>query len=205
MYIRNGQPFDIHQRHEIDGVHYPAEWFGVPEHLETLAIYKVTDLAPPAVEANQIAEQEGYEQVVGGGWRARWRVRAKNLGEMAQDAEALKAAKVVKAAEINAAWDKANGTSFIYKGKAVRCDASSTIDIFGTATNILLLGAFPDGFPGVWKYMDDSYEAMPTIEDFKPLYAAFTQAGVGNFVHAQTLKDRVAAATSLAELDAISW
>ncbi|WP_166454928.1 DUF4376 domain-containing protein [Duganella aquatilis] len=100
---------------------------------------------------------------------------------------------------------EANGTTFPYLGKHIQCDLTSTIDLMGTANQVALLGTFPPDFPGAWKAYDNTYIPLPTVEDFKALYEAFTQRGSLNFQHAQELKAAVAAASTLDELDAIAW
>jgi hypothetical protein len=53
--------------------------------------------------------------------------------------------------------------------------------------------------------LDNSYIPLPTVEDFAPLYSAFTQRGSLNFMHAQDLKAAVAAATTVEQVAAVVW
>lgn len=123
------------------------------------------------------------------------------LGYLAE----LDEAKQKMNARINGWRAEANGTTFPFNGKHVQCDLTSTIDLMGTANQIALHGTFPPDFPGAWKAYDNTYIPLPTVEDFKALYEAFTQRGSLNFLHAQELKMRVAAALTQAQLDVIEW
>jgi hypothetical protein len=117
----------------------------------------------------------------------------------------LAALKVAKNAEINRWRDEANATSFPYAGKLIAVDFVSYKDIMVTAGNISLFGTFPPDWPGGWKAMDNTYIAMPTIDDFKAMYAAMTQRGLNNFTHSQALKAAKDAATTPEEVAAIVW
>jgi hypothetical protein len=64
---------------------------------------------------------------------------------------------------------------------------------------------FPESFPGAWKTADNTYIPMPSIDDFKAMYAAMTLQGAANFNHAQALKIQVANATTLQGVAAIRW
>ena len=122
-----------------------------------------------------------------------------------EEANALPNAKIAKNADINQWREDANLTSFPHLGKVVSCDNLSRSDIDGVAGNIALFGTFPAGFPGAWKATDNSYIMMPTIQEFKDMYASMTAQGSENFAHSQSLKTALAAATTQAEIDAIVW
>jgi hypothetical protein len=121
------------------------------------------------------------------------------------EADRLVQAKAERLADINRWRAEANATTFPFAGKHIQCDALSTVDILGTALSIALTGAFPPDFPGAWKALDNSYIPLPTVEDFAPLYSAFTQRGSLNFMHAQDLKAAVAAATTVEQVAAVVW
>jgi hypothetical protein len=99
----------------------------------------------------------------------------------------------------------ANQTYFTFQGKQIACDQLSRSDIDGVAGEIALTGAFPDGFPGAWKATDNSYVLLPTVDDFKSMYSAMTAQGAANFIHAQTLKAAIEAATTVEEVKAVVW
>lgn len=115
---------------------------------------------------------------------------------------ALKAAKNLKINEWRAA---ANGTTFPFNGKHIACDEVSFKDIASVAGYIGLFGTFNPGFPGAWKYTDNTYVAMPTVEAFKAMYHAMTQQGSLNFQYAQGLKFLLEMATTPETIEAITW
>jgi hypothetical protein len=73
------------------------------------------------------------------------------------------------------------------------------------ANSIALTGAFPAGFPGAWKATDNSYVMLPDTDAFKAMHASMTAQGTANFIHAQTLKTALAAATTEEQVSAIVW
>lgn len=121
------------------------------------------------------------------------------------EATLLAKAKAAKSQQINEWRAAANATTFPYLGKHIQCDMLSTIDLMGTANAIALTGSFPPGFPGAWKTLENTYIPLPSVDDFKALYEAFTQQGALNFQHAQDLKAAVAAAATEDQLSAIVW
>lgn len=117
----------------------------------------------------------------------------------------LVAAKASKNLQINQWRAAANQSYFTYAGKQIACDALSRSDIDALANSIALTGAFPVGFPGAWKAMDNSYVAIPDVGTFKAMHAAMTAQGTVNFGHSQTLKAALAAATTVEQIEAIVW
>jgi len=114
-------------------------------------------------------------------------------------------AKAAKNAEINGWRANANQTTFPHGGKLVACDALSRSDIDAVANSVALTGAFPVGFPGAWKATDNSYIMLPNVDAFKAMHASMTAQGTINFVHSQSLKAALAAATTLEQVNAIVW
>ena len=123
----------------------------------------------------------------------------------ANPADVLALAKLDKKLQVNAWREQANNKTFPHNGKHVAIDALSTKDLMITTGHIALFGTFPDNWPGGWKYTDNTYEPMPTIEEFKLMYKSLSNQGTNNFSHSQALKALVDAATNIAELDAIVW
>lgn len=117
----------------------------------------------------------------------------------------LAAAKTAKNNQINAWRAAANQTSFTHSGRQIACDALSRSDIDAVAGSIALNGAFPAGFPGAWKATDNSYVMLPDVDAFKSLYASMTLQGAMNFSHAQTLKGQLAGATTIEQVNALTW
>lgn len=117
----------------------------------------------------------------------------------------LEAAKTSKNLEINTARAAANSRTFPHDGHNFACDALSRSDIDGINGYVALNGDFPAQFPGVWKTVANGYYPLPDIEAWKAFYAAMVATGAANFAHAQALKARLVAATTIEEVEAISW
>lgn len=120
-------------------------------------------------------------------------------------ADVLADLKAKKNADINRWRAEANSSTFTHLGKVIACDMLSRSDIDGVAGSISLTGAFPVGFPGAWKAADNTYIMMPTIDDFKAMYASMTAKGAENFAHSQALKAALALAETRADFEAIVW
>lgn len=123
----------------------------------------------------------------------------------AEIAAALVLLKTAKNMQINEWRALANQTHFTHTGKQIACDPLSRSDIDAVAASIALTGAFPASFPGAWKAMDNSYVLLPDVAAFKALYSSMTAQGTANFAHSQALKTTLAAATTAAQVDAITW
>lgn len=117
----------------------------------------------------------------------------------------LAEAKAAKNLQINDWRATANQTYFTHGGKQIACDQLSRSDIDAVANSIALTGAFPAGFPGVWKAMDNTYISLPDVAAFKAMFASMTLQGTVNFGHSQDLKTALAAATTVEQIDAIVW
>jgi hypothetical protein len=121
------------------------------------------------------------------------------------DPRTLAQAKAEKNDEINRARAAANSSTFSYGGKTISVDALSRSDIDGANGIISLTGALPGGWPGAWKSVDNSYVLIPDIATWTAFYAAMVTQGTANFAYSQQLKATLAAATTIAEVDAITW
>jgi Domain of unknown function (DUF4376) len=126
-----------------------------------------------------------------------------------QIAAALAQAKLSKNADIDKWREQANSTSFVHDNLIIACDPLSRSDIDGTAGHIALFGSFPPNFPGAWKGKTaegaTGYVMLPTIEAFKALYSSMTAQGSANFNHSQQLKQSLASATTVTQVNAITW
>lgn len=133
-------------------------------------------------------------------------VRAGIVPPTAQEIAAeFAAAKAAKNTQINQWRATANQTAFTHAGKLIACDALSRSDIDAVANSIALTGAFPAGFPGAWKAVDNTYIMLPNVDAFKAMHASMTAQGNINFGHSQELKAALAAATTVEQLTAIVW
>jgi hypothetical protein len=117
----------------------------------------------------------------------------------------LDVAKARRLAEINRARLAANTSSFTYADKAIACDALSRGDIDGVNGYVALMGDFPPGWVGKWKAADNSFVPIETLDDWKAFYAAMVNQGQSNFLYSQWLKQQVAAAGTVDDVDAIYW
>lgn len=113
--------------------------------------------------------------------------------------------KTAKNTQINLWRATANQTYFTHGGKQIACDQLSRSDIDAVANSIALTGAFPAGFPGAWKAVDNTYIMLPDVAAFKGMHASMTAQGTINFGHSQTLKATVAAATTAEQVNEVVW
>lgn len=196
--------YEIQTRDNIywDETHYcPASALTVEE----AALFRVVPLIetdPPSFNKNtQRCDRDGAE-VVGGVWKYKWKVTNLSAEEVAAN---LATAKSVKNAQINDWRLKANMSTFTHAGKVIACDTLSRSDIDAVANSIALTGAFPAGFPGAWKAVDNTYIPLADVNAFKNMHASMTLQGTINFGRAQTLKTNLAAATTVEQVEAITW
>lgn len=107
--------------------------------------------------------------------------------------------------EINAARQRANSTYFVFATKQIACDPLSRGDIDGIQGKVARTGTFPVNFPNAWKALDNTWVAIPDVATWDSFYDAMLAQGTTNFAHAQSLKQLLAAATTVAEINAITW
>lgn len=113
--------------------------------------------------------------------------------------------KIQKNIEINEARLSANFSTFPHSGKIFACDQLSRSDIDGTNGFVSLYGALPQGWPGGWKAVDNSYISITSVNDWKAFYSSMFAQGNANFLRAQALKVKLDQATTLQEVQAITW
>lgn len=122
-----------------------------------------------------------------------------------EDIRTLEEAKADKNNEINDARLAANQSYFVWSGKQIACDMLSRSDIDGVNGTVALTGALPVGWPGGWKAIDNTILSIPDVATWRSFYGAMVTTGMLNFQHSQALKATLAAATTIEEVDAISW
>lgn len=164
-----------------------------PEYNE--ATHKLVELAP-----EETAPQT-YKQV----WSVVPLSQAELDGRAAAAAAALAQAKAAKGQEINTWRLQANRSTFTHAGKLFACDELSRSDIDGTNGYVSLMGVMPPDWPGAWKAIDNTYLPISTVAGWREFYTAMYAEGAANFMHAQELKAQLAAATTLAQVAAITW
>lgn len=171
-------------------------------HIIDGTVWEVADIAVPITQAfpPSMLWVEAPNDVQQG-----WLWDGERFREPEPDAELLEHAKARKNAEINAARLQANRTSFTHAGKSFACDELSRSDIDGTNGYVTLHSALPDGWPGGWKAIDNSYLPIPDVPAWTAFYTAMFAAGNANFAHAQALKAQLEAATTVEQVNAIRW
>ena len=124
-----------------------------------------------------------------------WHLGIKDLNEQ----------KILRREYINESRLLANQRYFEFQGKQIAVDPVSRSDIDGVVGKIALTGTFPEGWPGGWKTLDNSYVSIPDIDTWALFYTAMVNQGTANFIHAQNLKAQIDAATTPEEVAAITW
>ncbi len=161
--------------------------------------HSYADVQMDMLEADLGADLPAYVDLIA---TVRASIVVPTASEIAAQFAALKAAKNL---QINDWRGTANKTHFPHAGKLIACDALSRSDIDAVANSIALAGAFPAGFPGAWKAVDNTYIMLPNVDAFKAMHASMTLQGTINFGRSQTLKADLAAATTLAQVNALTW
>ena len=122
-----------------------------------------------------------------------------------EDPRSLDDFKAAKRIEINTARAAANLSSFQFAGKQIAADELSQRDIDKVALKVARSGELPIDFPGTWKAMDNTYVPIPDVETWDAFMDAMIAKGTSNFMHSETLKAAIAAATTVEEIQAITW
>ncbi len=117
----------------------------------------------------------------------------------------LESIKREQTAAINAAHTLANRTSFMFQGKEIQADEHSMTQIQITNGGILTRGGLRPGWLGAWKALDNTYVAIPDLATWHAFYESIEATGTANFIKAQTLKQAITAAQTIAEVTAITW
>lgn len=151
------------------------------------------DVAPPALSTGEVAVWSGSAWVV--------------ASSAPYDARRLAAAQSTKIDVLTDAYQAAvqQSVSFTTAGGVTRtfqADTGSQQILLLAATGYNFAGATPGGF--YWK-SEDNTQVPFTLADLKGLYAVMLTQGNVAFQQLQTLKGQVAAATTIAEVQAIIW
>jgi hypothetical protein len=122
-----------------------------------------------------------------------------------KDPRTLDEIKIAKNSYLNEARLAANQTSFLFSGKSIAVDQLSRGDIDAVNGVVTLTNEMPAGWQGAWKAIDNTYVSLPDKAAWIMFYKAMVGQGSANFAHSQALKARVAAATTIAQVEAIVW
>jgi hypothetical protein len=121
------------------------------------------------------------------------------------DLRNLDEVKALRKLYVNISRTTANQTSFTFEGKQIAVDPLSRGDIDAIQSMVLMTNAFPAGWPGGWKTLDNTYVAITTVAEWQSFYTAMVNQGTINFGHAQALKAAIDAATTTEEVEVIVW
>jgi len=121
------------------------------------------------------------------------------------DARKIEDVKLAKIQYINEQRLLANQTSFTFNGKEVATDPLSRSDIDGVNGEVALTNQLPVTFPNVWKAMDNTYINIPDVATWTSFYKTMVSRGTENFIHAQELKLAVEQASTIQEVENITW
>lgn len=119
----------------------------------------------------------------------------------------LEALRAERSAAINAWKLEANNTYFDFAGEQIAYKESDRIEIQAVHNWVTLTGTMPDwpDWPGAWKAISNRWVPLPDVETWKAFTLAIASRGTAHFKHAQMLKSDLAAATTVAEIEAIQW
>ena len=120
------------------------------------------------------------------------------------DLELLRAAR---REQINAWWLEANGTYFEFRGARIAYGETDRVDIQGINNVVMLTGAMPANpdWPAAWKTLDNDWVPIPDVAAWVEFNIAIADRGTAHFKRAQLLKTQLEAATTAAEIEAITW
>ena len=161
----------------------------------------VGDFAPDETFAE--AEDAIITALLAGPPAPGWSLMASTLQWV--DQRTLDMAKAAKRAEINAARNRANTSSFTFGGKQIAADELSQRDIDKVALKVARSGQLPADFPGAWKAVDNTYVPIPDVATWDAFMDALIAQGTANFTRAQTRKAAIEVATTVGEVDAVVW
>lgn len=173
--------------------------------------YIYVELAdPPSLDsASQKAVKTGRVPVEGNTFRQGWEVVPLTDVELdartAELALKLAQAKASKRADLTLAREEADRTYFEFDGKRIKVDPASMVQITGITGHVALTDEYPQGWPGVWKAMDNSYVQLTTKAHWVAFIRAMANRGTANFIKQETLKAQVDACTRLSQVAAINW
>lgn len=108
---------------------------------------------------------------------------------------------------INAWKLEANNTYFEFEGEQISYKDSDRIEIQAVHNWVTLTGSMPTwtNWPGAWKAISNRWVPLPDVNTWKAFTLAIAERGTTHFKRAQILKNTLAAATTPAEIEAITW
>ena len=122
-----------------------------------------------------------------------------------EDLRTLQDLKLLRRAYVDAQRLAANESTFTFRGKLIQADRVSRGDIDGINGQVNNTGFFPSGWPGAWKCLDNTWEPIANVAEWRDLYTAMVNQGTANFGYAQMLKGQIDAAITPEQVEAIVW
>lgn len=115
----------------------------------------------------------------------------------------LSAAKTAQSAAVEAAYENATfATAIAYKSTTFWADEKSQFLLLGAVVGYQSAGATPPGFA----WWDATNTAQPmSLSDLQGLYQAIMLRLNTNFAKRKTLLGQIAAATTVADVQAVNW
>jgi len=109
--------------------------------------------------------------------------------------------------QINTWWLDANNSYFEYRGARIAYSESDRVDIQGINNVVMLTNAMPTNpdWPAAWKTVDNGWVPIPDVAAWVEFNVAIADRGTAHFKKAQMLKAQLEAATTAAEIEAITW
>lgn len=114
-------------------------------------------------------------------------------------------AKNAKLEQIIEWKQQANDGTFTHGGKVLSCAPGPAKEMSAIASYIALHSTYPPDFPLAWRAVDMTLLMLPTIVEFKAMFAAMTAQGLANFMHSEYLSAVLEQADTPAEVAAIAW
>lgn len=171
--------------------------------------YLVVQDAPTYDSSTHKLVPRAREAAGAAAWTRGWEVvplTAPELDARQQEyAVRLAQAKASRKADLNVWRVQADASYFEFAGKRIAVDDAAMRQILGTSATVALVGSFPEGWPGGWKAMDNSYVPIPDVDTWKELIREMGKQGATNFARQQQLKALVDEAVTLSEVEAITW
>lgn len=145
----------------------------------------------------------------GGGYTRGWELVDLSPAELDAQAQAyaedLERVRRAHLTTINQARERADSSHFEIGGKRIAVDDASMRRIAAITGHVALFGAYPDGWAGGWRAMDNTMHPLPDVDAWRAFIAAMTAQGVANFARQQALKARIEAATTRTAILAVQW
>jgi hypothetical protein len=117
----------------------------------------------------------------------------------------LKLVRAAKNVQIDAALVAANQSGFTYGNSKIATDSLSRSHMDAINGFVALFDKMPLSWDGIWKTEVGTTLSVPNAVAWKNFYSAMVTQLHTNFVKAEGLKAALAAATTIQQVEAITW